>query len=273
MKKAIRILSLVMAVMLAVLCFAGCGAKKEEEKPTIVIGYTLYEPMNYQDADGKLVGFDTELAEKVFANLGYTPSFKLIEWTNKYTDLNSGVIDCIWNGFTCNAADDDGIQRSEKVDFTYRYMENQQAIVVKKGSGITGAADLAGKIATAEAGSAGESYAKGFTGTTYKSVTKQTDGLMEVNSKTADFAVVDIQLAKSYCGKGDYADLEIVEALSSDLEYYAIGFKKNSELTAKVNAELEKLGAEGFLKTLADKYGLGNSVVVDFANQKVVDEK
>lgn len=272
MKKAIKILSLVMAVMLAVLCFAGCGAKKEEEKPTIVIGYTIYEPMNYQDANGKLVGFDTELAEKVFENLGYKPSFKLIEWTNKYTDLNSGVIDCIWNGFTCNAADDDGIQRSEKVDFTYRYMENQQAIVVKKGSGITGAADLAGKIATAEAGSAGESYAKGFEGTTYKSVTKQTDGLMEVNSKTADFAVVDIQLAKSYCGKGDYADLEIVEALSSDLEYYAIGFKKNSELTAKVNAELEKLGKDGFLKTLADEYGLGNSVVVDFENQKV-DEK
>ena len=97
MKKAIRILSLVMAVMLAVLCFAGCGAKKEEEKPTIVIGYTLYEPMNNQDANGKLIGFDTELAEKVFANLGYTPSFKLIEWTNKYTDLNSGVIDSIWN--------------------------------------------------------------------------------------------------------------------------------------------------------------------------------
>ena len=129
------------------------------------------------------------------------------------------------------------------------------------------------KVVVAEAGSAGEGYAKSFEGTTYKSVTKQTDGLMEVNSKTADFAVVDIQLAKSYCGKGDYADLEIVEALSSDLEYYAIGFKKNSELTAKVNAELEKLGQEGFLKTLADKYGLGNSVVVDFANQKIVDEK
>ena len=273
MKKAIKILSLVMAVMLAVLCFAGCGAKKEEEKPTIVVGYTIYEPMNYQDADGKLVGFDTELAEKVFTELGYTPSFKLIEWTNKYTDLNSGVIDCIWNGFTCNSTDDDGIARADKVDFTYRYMENQQAIVVKKGSGIASAADLTGKIATAEAGSAGEGYAKGFEGTTYKGAEKQTDCLMAVNSKTADFAVVDIQLAKSYCGKGDYADLEIVEALSSDLEYYAIGFKKNSELTAKVNAELEKLGQEGFLKTLADKYGLGNSVVVDFANQKVVDEK
>ena len=273
MKKLIKIAALAMALTLTLFCFAGCGVEKNDEKPIIVVGYTIYEPMNYQDADGKLVGFDTELAEKVFENLGYKPSFKLIEWTNKYTDLNSGVIDCIWNGFTCNSTDDDGVARSEKVDFTFRYMENQQAIVVKKGSGIQSADDLAGKIATAEAGSAGEGYAKGFENTTYKSVTKQTDGLMEVNSQTADFAVVDIQLAKSYCGKGDYADLEIVEALSSDLEYYAIGFKKGSELTAKVNAELKKLGADGTLKTLADKYGLGNSVVVDYSNQEIVDEK
>ncbi len=113
MKKIIEILM----VLCMLFAFAGCGDEK-----TIVVGYTIYEPMNYKDADGELVGFDTELAEEVFDNLGYEVTFQEIVWESKYTDLNSGTIDCIWNGFTCNTADDDGVQRAEKVDFSYNYM-------------------------------------------------------------------------------------------------------------------------------------------------------
>ena len=258
-----KLLALLLAVLMVAACFAGCASK-----PTVVVGYTVYEPMNYEDENGKLVGFDTELAEAVFANLGYEVIFKLIEWENKYTDLNSGVIDCVWNGFTANCADDDGVQRSDKVDFSYNYMENRQVVVVKADSTIAAAADLNGKIGLAEAGSAGESYAKKFEGIVYKSATKQTDTLLEVKAGTADFAVVDAQLAESYVGKGDYANLKIIEALTSDVEYYAIGFKKDSELTAKVNAELEKLSADGTIQNLAVKYGVENTTIKDFADQK-----
>ena len=147
-------------------------------------------------------------------------------------------------------------------------MENLQVIVVKKDSNIATAADLNGKIASAEAGSAGESYAKSFEGVVYKGAVKQTDSLMEVNAGTADFAVVDAQLANSYCGKGDYANLQVVDQLSSDVEYYAIGFKKGSELTAKVNEQLEKLAADGTIAKLAQEYGVETSVILDFASQK-----
>lgn len=268
MKKAIKLLALLFAFIMVVGCFAGCGSQE-----TIVVGYTIYEPMNYKDADGKLVGYDTELAEKVFGNLGYKVIFKEINWDNKYTDLNSGAIDCVWNGFTCNTADDDGIMRADKVDFSYNYMENKQVIIAKSGSGIATAADLNGKIGSAEAGSAGESYAKSFEGVVYRSAVKQTDCLMEVNSSTADFAVLDAQLAKSYCGKGDYKDITIVEALSSEVEYYAIGFKKDSELTAKVNEQLEKLGADGTIAALAEKYGVANTAIKDFSDQKGTDDE
>lgn len=265
MKKSIKVLALIFAVLMTVTCFVGCGKKQE----TIVVGYTLYDPMNYKDANGKLIGYDTELAEKVFSNLGYEVIFKEIQWENKYTDLDSGAIDCIWNGFTCNTADKDGVQRAEKVDFSYKYMRNKQVVVIKNTSNITTAADLNGKIGFAEAGSAGESYAKDFAGITYKGATKQTDCLMEVNSGTADFAVVDEQLAKSYCGSGDYAALTIVDGLSSDIEYYAVGFKKGSKLTAKVNAEFEKLGADGTIDAIAAKYPkVLNSYIKDFADQK-----
>ena len=277
-----KIIALIMSVLMIAGCFAGCAPKENaggssntaDTEKVMTIGYTLYEPMNYKDADGKLVGFDTELAEAVCKKLGYTPVFKLIDWNNKYVDVNAGTIDCIWNGFTANTKDDDGVARADKVDFSYNYMGNKQVVVVKDAA-ITKAADLSGKIGAAEKGSAGETYAKGFGGATIKGVTYQTDALMEVNSGTAQFAVLDEQLAKSMCGKGDYANLKIVDGISSEAEYYAIGFKKGSELTALVNGALEALAADGTISALAQKYDVVNTTVVDFSDQKAgaVDEK
>ncbi|MBE6563010.1 MAG: transporter substrate-binding domain-containing protein [Ruminococcaceae bacterium] len=262
MKKLMAMI--LVAVMLMSCCLVGCGAKK-----TVVVGYTIYAPMNYLDEAGELIGFDTDLAKAVFENLGYEVIFQEIEWEAKYTDLNSGTIDCIWNGFTCNTADeDDGVLRSEKVDFSYNYMENRQVIVAKKGAGIATAADLNGKIAAAESGSAGETYAKDFEGITFKGFTKQTDCLFDVNAGTVDFAVVDAQLAKSYAGKGDYAELEIIDALSSDVEYYAVGFKKGSELTALVNEQFEKLAEDGTIAKIANKYDVATTAITDFSDQK-----
>ena len=278
-----KLFALIIATLMVATLFAACGANApandggvsaatptnaSTEAETIVVGYTIYEPMNYFDENNKLVGYDTELAEAVFGNLGYKVLFQEIDWSSKYTDLNSGTIDCVWNGFTCNTADDDGILRSEKVDFSYNYMENRQVIIAKANSGITSAADLNGKLAAVESGSAGESYAATFEGVTTKGFLRQTDCLFEVNAGTADFAVLDAQLAKSYAGKGDYANIVIIDALSSDVEYYAIGFKKGSLLTANVNEQLEKLAADGTIAALAEKYNVANTAITDFSDQK-----
>ena len=280
MKKTLSVILAVLMALGCVLMLASCGGTAEEttaaaddttaaaDEKTVVVGYTIYEPMNYKDENGTLVGFDTELAQKVFENLGYTVIFQEIEWSSKYTDLDSNTIDCVWNGFTANTADDDGILRSEKVDFSYNYMENRQVVVVKADSTIATAEDLNGKFAVAESGSAGEAYAKDFEGVAFKGFIKQTECLTEISAGTADFAVVDAQLAKAYVGTGDYADLKIVEDLSSDVEYYAIGFKKGSELTANVNAQLEALAADGTIAALAEKYGVENTAITDFADQK-----
>jgi len=266
-----KIIALTLALLLVLPCFAGC-TKIEEMKQvaenTITVGYTLYSPMNYEDEDGNLVGFDTELAKAVFKNLGYNVEFKLIDWTTKYVDLEAGTIDCVWNGFTCNTTDDDGVAREDKVDFSYRYMENYQIVVVRKDSGITSAADLNGKKCAVEGDSAGEGYAKTFEGVEIKDFPYQTDCILEVKAKTMDFAVVDALLAKSIVGKGNYEDLTILEGLPEEVEYYAIGFKKGSDLTAKVNAELEKLAADGTIMEIAEKYNVNETVIVDYSDQK-----
>ena len=275
-----KFIALFLAVLMLATCFVACGQKpadnnegtkgtepKAEEK-SVVVGYTIYAPMNYkEEGSDKLIGFDTELAEAVFGKLGYKVIFQEIEWESKYTDLNSNAIDCVWNGFTANSKDDDGVERAKKVDFSLYYMENRQVVVVKADSAIATAADLKGKLGAAEGGSAGETYAKGFEGAVIKGFGVQTECLREVNAGTQDFAVLDAQLAKSYVGKGDYANLKIVEDLSSDVEYYAIGFKKGSELTQKVNEQLEALAKDGTITALAKKYGVENTVITDFADQ------
>jgi polar amino acid transport system substrate-binding protein len=94
------------------------------------------------------------------------------------------------------------------------------------------------------------------------------DALKELSLGTVQFVVLDDQLARANVGKGDYANLQVVEAVSGTEEFYAIGFKKGSDLTAKVNEQLEALAKDGTIKTLAEKYGVANTAITDFSDQK-----
>ena len=259
-----KIFCLMMALMFAVMGLVSCSDAGDKE---LVIGYTDYKPMNYMEGD-KLVGFDTEFAEAVCKKLGYTPKFQLIEWGNKYMELDSGAIDCIWNGFTFNCADDDGIQRKDKVDFSYAYMNNEQVVIVKKDAlaALNTEAALAGKKCSAEAGSAGEGVAKTLMGEAgqYIAVTAQMNALTEVKSGNVDFVVLDKTLALSVVGQGDYADLAIADGITIESEQYAIGFKKGSDLTEKVNGAIKELAADGTLTGLAEKYNLSNYLVTEY---------
>jgi polar amino acid transport system substrate-binding protein len=190
--------------------------------------------------------------------------FQIIDWEQKYNELNSGAIDCIWNGFTANSSDN-GIKRSDLVDFSYGYMLNQQCIVVKKDNlaNFTSEESLKGLKACVEGGSAGASYAATVTDEDkIVSTTAQINAFTEVKSGAVDFAVVDIILAQNVCGQGDYADLAIVEAIELPSEIYAVGFKKGSDLTEKVNAAIKTLEENGTLLALAEKYGFENVLKV-----------
>ncbi len=257
-----KIIAMMLAVLMIAACFAGCN--KNEDKPTLTCGVTIFAKMNEQDADGNWTGFESEFAMEVGKIIGMDVKFQVIDWPQKYNELNSGAIDCIWNGFTANSSDN-GIKRSELVDFSYGYMLNQQCIVVKadKVAEYTDEASLAGKTACVEGGSAGEAYAVSVTDEDkVAKATAQINAFPEVKSGAVDFAVVDILLAKNICGSGDYEDLAIVEAIELEAEIYAIGFKKGSDLTAKVNDAIKQLEENGKLMELAEKYGFENVLKV-----------
>lgn len=265
MKKIITLILVAMLSLTACIGMVGCQNDKY-----ITVGYTDYPPMNYEK-DGELVGFDTELAEKVFTELGYKVRFKLIIWENKYTELNGGSIDCIWNGFTSNG-DDDGVPRSQSVDFTYNYMQNAQCILRKNTTAdVTDPSAFDGKSIAFENSSAAESLVEGYAENNNAMPTgkaSQMDAITALNNGTADFAVVDILLAQSIVNQPDYSSLVINEGIEIPIEYYAVGFKKGSELTAKVNEQLEKLLENGFIKSLAEEYNLATAYITDYSSQK-----
>ncbi len=272
-----KFLTLLLTALLAVTCCFGLTACGDDDSKYITVGYTDYAPMNYTE-DGELVGFDTELAKKVFGDLGYEIRFKLIVWENKYVELNNGTIDCIWNGFTSNG-EDDGVPRNQSVDFTYNYMQNAQCIIRKSTSAaLTSREDFAGKTIAFESNSSGESLAKSYKeggegaaddiNIMLSGLSAQMDAVSAVLNGTADYAIVDILLANATLAQSTYSSLVVNEGLEIGVEYYAVGFKKGSDLTTKVNDQFEKLGKDGYLMTLATKYNLATSVITNFDSQK-----
>ena len=260
MKKSLALILSVVMILTAVFAMAGCS----KEDNTLTCGVTIFEKMNEKDENGNWTGFETEFAQEVGKLIGMDVAFQEIDWGQKYNELNSGAIDCIWNGFTANS-EDEGVKRSELVDFSYGYMLNQQCIVVKKDAvaNYKTEADLKGKKACVESGSAGASYAESVTDKDKVfAATAQINTFTEVKSGAVDFAVVDILLAKNICGNGDYADLAIADAIELESEIYAVGFKKGSELTAKVNEAIKTLEENGKLMELAKKYGFENVLQV-----------
>ena len=223
-----------------------------KEKGKMVIGYTVYEPMNYTDADGNFTGFDTELATAVCEKLGVEPEFVEINWDTKVVELDAKSIDCIWNGMTLT----DDIMANTAT--TKAYAKNAQVVVVKDGTDYSSTADLVGKTVVAEAGSAGEAAIEGdenLAQAAYVSKSVQTDCLMEVAAGTADAAVLDLTLANAMIGEGtDYASLKIVDELNA--EEYGVAFRKGSDTAAAVDAVFDELKADGTMQALADKYDL-----------------
>lgn len=227
-------------------------------KGKMVIGYTVYEPMNYTDADGNFTGFDTEFAEAVCEKLGVEPEFVEINWDTKVVELDAKSIDCIWNGMTITD------ELKQNIAVSDPYVKNMQVVVVKadKAAQYTDTASLADATLVTEAGSAGQAVIEDESNeldpAKMTTVTKQTDALLEIASGATDAAVLDWTLAKSMIGEGtDFENLVMVDGLELSVEEYGIGFRKDSDLCTKVNEIMDELIADGTLPALAEKYGLG----------------
>lgn len=255
--KKITTLILTLALLLtSVFTLASCKDEGDlasiKEKGKIVVGVTVYDPMDYIDSDsGEWVGFDAELANMFAEELGVQCQIVIINWDSKVAELNTNMIDLVWNGMT--ATD----ELDESIDFSLAYAKNAQVAVAKKNSGIT-AADVKSSEIAVEKGSAGATVAEeDLDAANINKVTAQIDALNEVLAGTSDVAIVDITMAQSIVGKGNYADLEIVSGASYGDEIFAVGMRTDSDIKAELDAFLKAKYDDGTLAALAEKYGVG----------------
>lgn len=263
MKKAIKVISGVLAAATVCACTA-CGKEQTDseyvkEKNVLRVGITVYEPMDYYNEDETdFIGFDADLAKGFAQELGVEVKFVLITWANKVTELKAKEIDCIWNGMTASE------ELAQSIDLSVSYATNMQCVVVKAGN--VSSFDTVDKVKNAnkiavENGSAGNKVCEttlglGENSAKVAAVTAQVDALTEVKAGTSDVAIIDYTMAYSVVGKGDYADLVIVDTskVSFDQEEFAIGFRKGSDLTEKANAFLKKCYSDGTMTALLAKY-------------------
>lgn len=282
MKKKLAVV-LIAALTVSTLA-VGCGSSKDSSSTdtketktestkdsvsnggnTFTVGFDAeYPPYGYMDDDGEYTGFDLELAQAVCDLEGWTLVKKPINWDSKDMELNSGSIDCIWNGFTMNGREDD-------YTFSTPYVDNSQVIVVAENSGIEKLSDLAGETVGVQAASAAldllnseEEGGQKALADTFGSLNEFADyntAFTELQAGALDALAIDIGVAKYQINsRGDgYKILD--ETLNK--EQYAIGFKKgNTELCDKVNADLEKLAEDGTVEKLAEKYEIADMVTL-----------
>ena len=254
MTRKSMMIALTAAAVLAASTAAFADAKK------FVVGFDAeYPPYGYMDENGEYTGFDLELAEAVCEIEGWELEKKPIAWDSKDLELNSGAIDCIWNGFTMDGREDD-------YTFSIPYVDNSQVVVVSEKSGIAALTDLAGKTVGVQAASAAltvltdeeQQKALGDTFAALQEFGDYNTAFVELEAGAIDALAMDIGVAQyQIAGREGFVILD--EKLNA--EKYAVGFRKgDTELCDTINKDLDILVENGTFMALAEKYELTDMV-------------
>ncbi|MBP5198816.1 MAG: amino acid ABC transporter substrate-binding protein [Lachnospiraceae bacterium] len=252
-----KILSLVLALTLVSAMLMGCGNK---EAKTFTVGFDAeFPPYGYMDDAGEYVGFDLDLAAEVCERNGWELVKRPIDWDSKDMELNSGSIDCIWNGFTMNG-------REELYTWSSAYVDNSQVFVVAEDAGIASQADLAGKNIGVQRDSSAlaainddEELKNSFA-----SVTEYADyntAFLDLEAGAIDSVAMDIGVADYQIEERNGGYVILSDYLSS--EQYGVGFKLgNTELRDQVEATLQEMVKDGKFNEIAEKWGLQDMVIL-----------
>ena len=231
----------------------GCGGDKKAAalapdkngKPAkIVAGMDdTFAPMGFRNDKGELVGFDIDMAKAISKEIGVPIEFKAIDWASKESELESGRIDCIWNGFTMTD------ERKKVLAFTKPYMDNVQGYVVLNDSAVKTPEDLKGKRLSIQESSTAEialnrdeNLKKSFG--EIKAYPDFSACFMDLESGRADAVLGDTVLIEYYMTKKPGMFRELPGEVARDT--FSIGIKKDNEALVKLlNDGIDKIIANG----------------------------
>lgn len=259
MKKVFALLFMLVGI---VSVLAACGSSDEsssDKKDKLVIGIDdQFAPLGFRDDSNEIVGFDIDLAKAAAKEMNVDVEFQPIDWSTKESELASGRIDLIWNGYTITD------ERKEKVLFTKPYLENAQVIVTLKDSKLTKLADLEGKkIGIQAQSSALDAFNANDISKKVKNVSEFKDNVLALNdlkAKRVDAVVIDEVVIDYYMTQQKDTFKIMDESLAP--EQYGVGIKKgNEELQTKLQDALDKMNEDGTAEEISQKW-FGESKVL-----------
>ena len=263
--KKILAFTLALMMLLATPVFAAAQEESDlayvQDKGTLVVGITEFDPMDYKDENGEWIGFDADMAKAFAESLGVDVEFIEIEWDNKELELDAKTIDVVWNGMTLTD------EVTEAMECSNAYCNNAQTVILP--ADVAGdyetAEDMADLIFAVEVGSAGKEQVEAL-GYEYTEVPSQADALLNVKAGTADAAVIDLLMAAAMVGEGtDYADL--VNTVNLNSEEYGVGFRKGSDLADALNEFFLASYEDGTMQEIAETYGVQASLIDQTATE------
>ena len=231
------------------------GNATANDEDTFIVGFDAeFPPYGYKDDSGNYTGFDLDLAKEVCERNNWTFKAQPIDWDAKDAELDSGSIDCIWNGFTINGREND-------YTWSEPYIDNKQVIVVKSDSGIKSLDDLAGKTVETQKDSSALAALQGDNKTladTFATLTEVADyntAFMDLESSACDAVAIDIGVAQYQVSSKDNPDAYTILNESISSEQYGIGFKQgNDALKDQVQKTLDEMFEDGTVAKIAEKY-------------------
>ena len=258
---ALVVISIVMlgTVSAGMFDFLGGGNsnKTANDESTFIVGFEpQLPPFGYKDDSGNYTGFDLDLAKEVCERNNWTFKAQPINWDAKDAELNSGTIDCFWNGFTIDGREND-------YTWSNPYFENKQIFVVKSSDNIKNTSDLKGKTVETQKNSSVLTALKGDNKTlaeTFGKLTEVADfntALKDLESGSCDAVAMDITVAEyDIKNKNNTDDFQILNETITT-EKYGVGFKKgNDALKSQVQSTLDEMFKDGTVEKIAQKYGI-----------------
>ena len=241
----------------------GSNTNSTNDNSTFIVGFDAeFPPYGYQDDNGSYTGFDLDLAKEVCERNNWTFKAQPIDWDAKDAELESGSIDCIWNGFTIDGRENDYL-------WSNPYFDNKQIFVVKSDSGINSIADLKGKTVETQKDSSALAALEGDNKTiastfgTLNQVADYNTAFMDLESGACDAVAMDIGVAEyDISKKNDTSAYSILEEAITT-EKYGIGFKKgNDALKDQVQSTLDEMFKDGTVLKIAQKYGISEDALI-----------
>lgn len=268
--KKVKTIWLLMLLIVPLFLLGGCESvttrantqdtwSRIQRRKKVVIGLDdSFVPMGYRQKNGKLVGYDIDLAKAVFKQYGIKADFQTIDWSMKETELKNGTIDLLWNGYSINSS------REKKVAFSRPYLANRQVLVTKRSSHINGLSGMTGKALGVQNGSTGAAVLdekprllkdkiKGKSAVLYDTFP---DAFIDLNANRIQGILMDEVYADYYVqhqkNKNAY---KVYVSKKLPVEYFGVGMRKGDKtLRKKINQGLRHLQKDGQLQKINEKW-------------------